>query len=180
MALGHFLHPLRDTAGRVARLALGFAVLFTWHWYTVYVPLGRVSGYGHPALDGAVNFLKANGVTGKFLQPKAQYYLNIVLDPNTDKERLVVWGAPKSVCEALDEFMQSPLYEGADIFDPKKGHNFEVIRKGNPQVISSIEYVVQIHPKSTVLKNDDFFEGQAAHLTDFILLNPESQLSKLG
>jgi len=71
LALGHFLPPLRDTAGRVARLALGFAVLFAWHWYTVYVPLGRLPGYGRPALEGAVHFLKANGVTGRmFNEPE--------------------------------------------------------------------------------------------------------------
>ena len=71
LALGHFLHPLRDTPGRVARLALGFAVLFAWHWHTVYVPLGRLPGYGRPALEGAVNYLKANGVTGRmFNEPE--------------------------------------------------------------------------------------------------------------
>ena len=71
LALGHFLHPWRDTAGRVARLALALAALFAWHWYTVYVPWGRVSGYGRPALEGAVNFLKANDIRGRmFNEPE--------------------------------------------------------------------------------------------------------------
>jgi tetratricopeptide (TPR) repeat protein len=72
LALGHFLHPLRETAGRVARLALAFAALFAWHWHMVYIPSGRLAGYGRPALEGAVNFLKANGVTGRmFNEPEA-------------------------------------------------------------------------------------------------------------
>jgi tetratricopeptide (TPR) repeat protein len=71
LAFGHFFHPLRDTSSRVARLAVGFAALFAWHWYTVYVPLGRLPGYGRPVMEGAVNFLKANGVTGRmFNEPE--------------------------------------------------------------------------------------------------------------
>jgi tetratricopeptide (TPR) repeat protein len=71
LAFGHILHPLRDTAGRVARLAGFFVLLFAWHWYTVYAPLGPLPGYGRPALKGAVNFLKANGVTGRmFNEPE--------------------------------------------------------------------------------------------------------------
>ncbi|MBI5239135.1 MAG: hypothetical protein HY926_01555 [Elusimicrobia bacterium] len=71
LALGHFIHPLRDTAGRVARLALALAALFAWHWYTVYTPLRSLPGYGRPALGGAANFLKANDIRGRmFNEPE--------------------------------------------------------------------------------------------------------------
>ncbi|MCX5795245.1 MAG: tetratricopeptide repeat protein [Elusimicrobia bacterium] len=91
LALGHFLHPLRDTAGRVARLALAFAALFVWHWQTVYVPLGRVPGYGRPALEGAVNYLKANGVTGRMFN-----------EPETGDELLALSGRPVFVDSRAD------------------------------------------------------------------------------
>ncbi|MDD5628370.1 MAG: tetratricopeptide repeat protein [Elusimicrobia bacterium] len=83
LALGHFLHPLRDTAGRVARLALAFAALFVWHWYTVYAPLGGAPGYGSPVLSGAVNYLRANGVTGRMFN-----------EPETGDELLARSGRP--------------------------------------------------------------------------------------
>ncbi len=65
LAIGHFLPPWRDTPSRVARLAAVLAALFAWHGFSTYLPLGRGRGYGTPRLDGAVNYLKANGVTGR-------------------------------------------------------------------------------------------------------------------
>ncbi len=91
LACGHFVHPPRDTLGRVARMALGFAVLFAWHWYTVYVPLGRLPGYGRPALGGAVNFLKANGVTGRMFN-----------EPETGDELLALSDRPVFVDSRAD------------------------------------------------------------------------------
>jgi len=83
LALGHFLIPPRETPGRSACLAAGLAALFTWHWYTVYLPLGRSRGYGASSLEGAVNFLKADGVSGRMFN-----------EPETGDELLAVSGRP--------------------------------------------------------------------------------------
>ncbi|OGS35286.1 MAG: hypothetical protein A3J82_04750, partial [Elusimicrobia bacterium RIFOXYA2_FULL_69_6] len=83
LALGHFLHPWRDTSGRVARLALVFAALFVWHLQTVYVSWGRLPGYGTPALAGAGNFLKASDVRGRMFN-----------EPETGDELLGLGGRP--------------------------------------------------------------------------------------
>jgi tetratricopeptide (TPR) repeat protein len=91
LACGHFIHPLRDTTGRLARLALGLAVLFAWHWHMVCVPLGRVPGYGRPSLEGAVNYLKANGVTGSMFN-----------EPETGDELLALSDRPVFVDSRAD------------------------------------------------------------------------------
>jgi hypothetical protein len=81
LALGHFLRPWRDTAGRTARLALAFAALFFWHRQTVFVPWGRIPGA--PSLAGAANFLKASDIRGRMFN-----------EPETGDELLALCGRP--------------------------------------------------------------------------------------
>ncbi len=83
LAVGHFVPPWRDTAGRVARLAAVLAALFAWHWFSIFLPLGRGRGYGTPGLEGAVNYLKANGVGGRMFN-----------EPETGDELLALSGRP--------------------------------------------------------------------------------------
>ena len=102
LALGHFLHPLRDTAGRVARLALALAALFAWHWYTVTVPWGRAPGYGRPTLEGAVNFLKANDIRGRMFN-----------EPETGDELLALSDRPVFADSRAEPYEPSFLKEAA-------------------------------------------------------------------
>lgn len=65
LAAGHFLAPKRLNAARFARWGAVMALLFWLHWTLVYLPLGRWRGYGVDALDGALHFIKDNGVRGR-------------------------------------------------------------------------------------------------------------------
>ncbi|MFA6003310.1 MAG: hypothetical protein WC881_04510, partial [Elusimicrobiota bacterium] len=65
LALAHFFQPLKDKPIRVLKLALVLAGMLALHWYAIYVPLGQARGYGSRAWDGAVNFLRSNGVNGR-------------------------------------------------------------------------------------------------------------------
>ncbi|HAM35420.1 MAG TPA: hypothetical protein DEB40_10420 [Elusimicrobia bacterium] len=71
LALGHYVSAWRQTPGRVARLAAAMALLCGLHWYVVYAPLGRLRGYGVSGLEGAVNFIKDNALSGRmFNEPE--------------------------------------------------------------------------------------------------------------
>lgn len=65
LAIGHFMLPWDDTSGRVARWAAGAGVLLSLHWAGVTVPLAPSRGYAAVSVEGALNFLKANGVSGR-------------------------------------------------------------------------------------------------------------------
>lgn len=65
LALGHFMLPVADTPSRVGRWTAVMGALLALHWFYVYVPLGRSRGYAAVSLEGALNYLKANGVAGR-------------------------------------------------------------------------------------------------------------------
>lgn len=65
LALGHVLAPSKETPLRLAGLAAGLAALLCLHALAVYDPLAGASGYGAASLEGALHYLKANGVTGR-------------------------------------------------------------------------------------------------------------------
>ncbi len=65
LALGHFARPRPDTPARVARWAAAAALVFAAHYVWSYVPLGGARGYGAVGLEGALSYLKANGVSGR-------------------------------------------------------------------------------------------------------------------
>lgn len=72
LALGHYIHPLRDTYPRLGRWALLMAALFALHYSRVYVPLGRMRGYATESVEGVLYFLDSNGVRGRmFNEPQA-------------------------------------------------------------------------------------------------------------
>ncbi|MBI3553762.1 MAG: hypothetical protein HY077_14800 [Elusimicrobia bacterium] len=76
LAVGHFVASKPINALRVARWAALMAFLFWLHWTAVFAPLGRWRGYGVTSLDGALHFLKENGVRGRlFNEAEAGAYL---------------------------------------------------------------------------------------------------------
>lgn len=65
LAAGHVLASKPINAARFGRWAALMAVFFWLHWAGVYAPLGRWRGYGAASLDGALRFMKENGVRGR-------------------------------------------------------------------------------------------------------------------
>lgn len=71
LALGHWLRPRADTPARVARWAAVMGLLLAAHVVFVALPLGRSRGYSAVTLDGALHFLRDNGVKGRlFNEPE--------------------------------------------------------------------------------------------------------------
>jgi hypothetical protein len=72
LALGHFLKPREDAPARVL-LWCGPAALFLFVGYRALIsrPLAPTGGYGAPALEGALNFLKTDDVTGAMFNEPA-------------------------------------------------------------------------------------------------------------
>jgi len=103
-ALGHFTAPCGATAGCWARLALIMAGLFAWHWQSVTTPLGRARGYGSSALDGAVNFLDSNGVSGRLFN-----------EPETGAELLARSRRPVFV-DSRAELYGAPFMKDAELW----------------------------------------------------------------
>jgi hypothetical protein len=72
LALGHFIHPLRDTHSRLARLVAVMAGVFALHYYWIYVPFSGLRGYGSESMAGVLHFLDSNGVRGRmFNEPES-------------------------------------------------------------------------------------------------------------
>lgn len=65
LALGHFVSKKEATLGRAVRWALVPALLLVWHGLFVTAPFSRSEGYGAFDIDGALQYLKAQGVRGK-------------------------------------------------------------------------------------------------------------------
>ncbi|NJN70646.1 MAG: hypothetical protein HC801_10465 [Nitrospira sp.] len=118
----------------------------------------RHHGDGNCVACTVADWCIANGQSGlgKTLQAKAQYYLNLIL---VEENRQVVWGAPQSAVKLLADYVDSKHWGGWSIFDPKKGHNCEVERTGNPNTLSSIKYKVTIDPKASAIALDGWEDG---------------------
>jgi tetratricopeptide (TPR) repeat protein len=72
LALGHFVKPREDTPARVLLwCAPGALLLFFGYRALISRPLAPTGGYGAPALEGAVNFMKNNDVTGAMFNEPA-------------------------------------------------------------------------------------------------------------
>ncbi len=94
LALGHFIQPLDDTPELVGKLACAMAALLGLQWLCVYVPLSSARGYAGASLDGAVQFLAANGVRGRVLnEPDAGGALMAAGVPVFVDERSGLYGA---------------------------------------------------------------------------------------
>ncbi len=71
LALGHVLRPKSDTPARVLRWGLGMGLLLAAHIGFVALPLSRSRGYTAVSLDGALHYLRDNGVKGRmFNEPE--------------------------------------------------------------------------------------------------------------
>jgi hypothetical protein len=100
LGAGHFLSPKTLNAARFARWAGVMALLFWLHWTLIYLPLGRWRGYGVASLEGALHFLKDNGVRGRMFN-----------EMETGASIIGGGGAPVFVDERLS------LYEPAFVTD---------------------------------------------------------------
>lgn len=71
LALGHFLSPLDDAPENVAKCAAAMAAALCLHWLWVTVPLSPARGYAAANIDGALQYLRANGVEGRLFNEPA-------------------------------------------------------------------------------------------------------------
>lgn len=65
LALGHWVCPRKDTPARVLRWGGAAAALLALHGMLIFLPLAGARGYGAMNLEGALHFLKSNGVCGR-------------------------------------------------------------------------------------------------------------------
>lgn len=65
LALGHYVKPWKYGPAGLARWALFAAAVGALYWTAVAGPLPPSRGYGALKLDGAIHFIKANGVRGR-------------------------------------------------------------------------------------------------------------------
>jgi hypothetical protein len=104
LALGHFQKPRADTPARVVRwCAPATLILFVVYRALISRPLAPAGGYGAPALDGAVRYLRAEGVSGAMFN-----------EPALGRELIGVSAPPVFVDERPGLYQDSFVAEAAD------------------------------------------------------------------
>lgn len=126
----------------------------------------RIHGEGQCAPCEFLDWCAKNDVNANIVRAEVQYYMGIILEPGTTKERLCIWGTKKSVCEQVEGYLKDPEW-GEDVLDPDDGRNFVVVRHGNPNVLSSIKYEIRPASKVTSITIPDW-EERAPELAKII------------
>ncbi|MBI5882361.1 MAG: hypothetical protein HZB91_04580 [Elusimicrobia bacterium] len=65
LALGHYVSRRDASLSRAVRWAVVPALLVGWHWRFVHLPYAHVVGYASFDVDGAAQYLDAQGIRGK-------------------------------------------------------------------------------------------------------------------
>lgn len=121
------------------------------------------------------DWLKANGQNERAqgMRAQSQYYVNVV---DRESGQVMTWGAKKKIIESLQALSKTKA--GADLYHPDKGRDIEVIRTGNPKVLSSIDYQVVLDSDVTAIDIPDWWE-KCVDLSTLVPVFTEEQIVKI-